>query len=122
MIMSNIISSKVICHHDCKLLTINCYIVFVFMKKISWRIIYICSCSIFRFRRCVGKTFNFVSFNALPFIELIFLFTFVPFLPFFHCRNKKEQDEYDFTPETCYIYKGKEYGFQKIAIQHWDNH
>ncbi|XP_063414856.1 uncharacterized protein LOC134696833 [Mytilus trossulus] len=37
-------------------------------------------------------------------------------------ENKKEQDAYVFTPETCYIYKGKHFGFQKIAIQNWDNH
>ncbi|CAC5379545.1 unnamed protein product [Mytilus coruscus] len=36
--------------------------------------------------------------------------------------NNKGQESYDFTPETCYIYKGKQFGFQKIAIQHWDNH
>ncbi|VDI49728.1 Hypothetical predicted protein [Mytilus galloprovincialis] len=36
--------------------------------------------------------------------------------------NNKDQELCGVIPETCYIYKGKDCGFQKIAIQHWDNH
>ncbi|XP_071126668.1 uncharacterized protein [Mytilus edulis] len=36
--------------------------------------------------------------------------------------NKKDQELCGVIPEIYYIYKGNDCGFQKIAIQHWDNH
>ncbi|CAC5379543.1 unnamed protein product [Mytilus coruscus] len=34
----------------------------------------------------------------------------------------KGEEAYGITPEIFYLYKGEEFGFQKIAIQHWDCH